>query len=432
MRFLLTTMRNIKTESFFNINSNINNVEKYILNSLFIILIFLFINPIYAIFFTTFFSINNVFSKTVSLLTLVFSFSLFFFNREYDVNFYLDSTDDVPIYIDYYLRLSTSSILDIFDNFLKSPSGNEPFWHLIWWVVNKATNSNVNIFIFLHYLLIFYFFAKISLALFPKRFEFLFLLILFLFPVTLYNICHIWRQILSFEFFLFGSILFYQNNKKFSGLIYIILSVITHVSSFYFFIIFLSFNIFFNFALKLTKKNIIIFGSLIILTISFGINILLSVLGETFVRLSNYTDGASANRDGIGVKLFIYILITVYGFVRIRFTKFNSFLFINIITLFILPFIIPSFNAIYDRYFSLALTLLSVYLSLISVYTYKGRLYSKDIFLFYTISFLLIASFIKLYFEYSKGIGVISFIGSSSAFHFNNGFLFSLFKLIIL
>ncbi len=419
---------NIIFNSIFSTNLKISSTEKYLFNSLSIVLIFLFINPIYAILLTTYFSVNHLYSKSISFLTLIFSFSLFFYTRKYDVNFYFDSTDDVPVYIDYYLKLKSLSIGDIFDNFIKSPSGNEPFWHLIWWFVNRATNSNVSLFLFLHYLLIFYFFAKISKLLSPKSFEILFLLILFLFPVTLYNVCHVWRQILSFEFFLFGSLLYYLKNNKIGGFIYMLLSVLTHVSSLYFFIIFLSSNIFFKFNRDLSKKKIILFASLIILLISIGFKFLISILGETFVRLANYTEGASANRDGLGLKLFIYIGITIYAFAKSRITKFNSFLFINIIIPLFLPFIFPELNSIYDRYFSLALTLLAVYLFMISTNVYNCILYVREKTLFFLIFVLLNISFIKLYLEFSNGIGVISTIGSSNAFKFNNGIFSFLIK----
>ena len=419
---------------YFNINISTanpsSNTDKYLINSVFVILVFLFINPIYAILLTTYFSINHSYSKSISLLILILSFSLFFFNRKYDVNFYFDSTDDVPVYIDYYLKLNSLSISDIFANFLQSPSGNEPFWHLIWWFVNRATNSNVDIFLFLHYLLIFYFFAKISISLSPKFFEILFLLILFLFPVTLYNACHLWRQILSFEFFLFGSLLYYQKNNKTLGFIYIILSVLTHVSSLYFFAIFISYNIYLRLITNLTKKNIVIFSSIILILISFSFKILLSILGETFDRLASYTEGASADRQGIGLKLAFYIAITLYAFIKSKITNFNVFLFINIIVPLFLPFLFPTLNSIYDRYFSLALTLLSLYLFIISTNVFNNIIYIREKLLFFFIFILLIISISKLYFEFSNGIGVISFIGSSNAFKINNGIFDLLFKQI--
>ena len=419
----------IKLSSIFTTDSIVGNTEKYLLNSLLIVLLFLFINPIYAILLTTYFSVNHNYSKSTTLLTLILSFSLFFFSRKYDVYFYFDSTDDVPVYIDYYLKLSSISIGGIFENFLINPSGNEPFWHLIWWIVNRMTNSNVNIFIFLHYLLIFYFFAKITINLSPKYFEISFLLILFLFPVTLYNVCHIWRQILSFEFFLYGALLYYQKNKKTNGYIFIILSVFTHVSSLYFFLIFLSSNIFFNFAV-LTKKNIILFSTTILIFISFGFQVFLLLLGETFLRLANYTEAASADRNGLDIKLVIYIVVTIYAFAKSKITKFNSFLFINIIIPLFLPFIFPAYNAIYDRYFSLALTLLSVYLFIITTNVYGTIIYIREKKLFFFTSVLLFINFMKLYYEYSNGIGVISYIGYSNAFRLNNGIFVLLFQLI--
>ena len=109
---------------FYNFRTCSTNTEKFILNTFFVILLFLFVNPIFSILLITYFSIENKFSKSLTLIFLVTSISLFFFNRKFDVNFYIDSTYDVPNYLSYYLNLSTLSIVDIFDNFIKALSLN--------------------------------------------------------------------------------------------------------------------------------------------------------------------------------------------------------------------------------------------------------------------------------------------------------------------
>ena len=409
---------------FYNFRTCSTNTEKFILNTFFVILLFLFVNPIFSILLITYFSIENKFSKSLTLIFLVTSISLFFFNRKFDVNFYIDSTDDVPNYVSYYLNLSTLSIGDIFDNFIKAPSGNEPLWHILWWLVNRLTNGNVYTFIFFHYFLIFYLFARISIILIPRYFEFLFLTIIFLFPVTLYNISHIWRQILSFEFFLLGSLLFYYKNKKYFGFILIIASFFIHVSSIFYIILFISFNALSIIKKNLTKNNILFYVISFLFILSLSLKVIFSIIGETFIHLASYTEGETANRGNLGIKLIFYILLTFYIYYKSVSNRMNLFLFICIIIPLCLPFIIPTLNAIYDRYFSLALTMLSIY---VFINTFKQReniLYVTNKFLFGSYLFLLIISFTKLFFEYKSGIGVISFIGNANAFNFFNGIFY--------
>ena len=410
------------------IHSFSDKIDNYLLNSIVIVALFLFVNPIFSVLFITFFSINNNYSKSLSLYLLVISFSIFFFNRKFDVGFYNDSTDDVPNYISYYLNLSTLSISDIFENFIKAPSGNEPIWHILWWFINRITNGNVNLFIFLHYFLIFFLFAKISLIIIPKYFEFLFLLILFLFPVTLYNVCHVWRQILSFEFFLLGSLIYYYKRSKTYGFILILSSIFIHVSCIYFLSIFLVFNALYTFKKNITKNNILFLILSVLIFVGLCFKIMLSLLGETFIHLANYTEEASASRDNLGIKLLFYMLITFYSFLKSGTSRFNFFLFVNIMIPLFLPFIFPSLNAIYDRYFSLALTMLSVYLFINTFKEKQKNIYITNKIIFTSILLILITSFSKLYFEYKTGIGVISYIGNFGAFKFYNGILYFLFN----
>ena len=98
----------------------------------------------------------------------------------------------------------------------------------------------------------------------------------------------------------------------------------------------------------------------------------------------------------------------------------------NIIIPLFFPFIFPALNSIYDRYFSLALTFLSIYVFINSIKIFDNILYIKNKFLIITIFFILIMNFTKLYFELRSGIGVISFIGNGNAFKFFNG-IFSFF-----
>ena len=411
-------------------NSKLLSSDNFVNNTFFIVLFFLLFNPVVSLIFVIILGINHNYSKSISFWMTILSYTVFFYDREYDVQFYSDSTDDVPVYISYYLNLSGISFSEIFKRFIVFPSGNEPVWHIIWWFVNYFTNSHVGIFVFLHYLVIFYFFANISRILFPVGFEIVFLLLLFLFPVTLYNICHIWRQILSFEFFILGSLLYFQKDKRGVGLGYIILSVFTHISSLYFLVIFILYIIYLRFVNKITKKNLMYLTLIILVFIGLSLQIIITILGETFSRLANYTEGASANREGIGFKLTFYLLLTIYAFIKSNLTRFNAFLLLNIFIPLCLPFLFPALNSIYDRYFSLALTALSLYLFMISVHVRHNLIIIREKLLFFLIITLILVNFIKLFMEYQAGIGVIAYIGDSNAFNVTNGLIRFLYNFI--
>lgn len=383
---------------------------------------YLFFNPIYV---TLIIGLLNKYINRKRLFTnliLIFSFSLFFFNRDYGVDFYPNANDDVPVYVTYFLNLSDSSFLDIINNFIKFPSGNEPLWHFFWLPVNLITQGNSDVFIFLHYFLIFYLLLFISKSVFSKNPELVFILLLTFFQFTLYNVTHLWRQFLAFEVFIIGLLSF----KKSSRIILIFSSFLIHISSLYYIALYYLYIFLNKFIRSIYIK---IFFALLFIFLFF--NTIAFFLGNYFERIAYYTQGLSADRSFQSLKgvLFSIILFTCYK--KSAYLKNKNILFYIASISFLLPLIIPQFNAIYDRYYSLSFILLAIFLIISSFNIESVKLLIRSKFNLVISITLLIFSSYKLISEYFANIGAISYIASGKSLSPLSGVFFNLNELFL-
>lgn len=358
----------------------------------------------------------------ITNLILISSFSLFFFNRNYGIDFYSNANDDVPVYVNYFLRLSDYSFLDIINNFIIFPSGNEPLWHLFWLPVNLIFQGNTDVFIFLHYFLIFYLLLYISKTVFSKNPELVFILLLTFFQFTLYNVTHLWRQFLAFEIFIIGVLSF----KKSSRITLIFSSFLIHLSSLYYIILYYGY-IFLNKFIKSVYKKIIF--SLLIIFLFF--NTIAFFLGEYFERIAYYTQGLSAERNLQSLKSILFSVILFLSYKKSTDLKNKKILYYIASISFLLPLIIPQFNAIYDRFYGLSFILLAIFLiiSSFNIESFKILIKSKFNLGIFTILFIL--SSYKLITEYFANIGVISYLASGKSLSPFSGLFFNLKELFL-
>ena len=358
----------------------------------------------------------------ITNLILISSFSLFFFNRDYGIDFYSNANDDVPVYVNYFLRLSDYSFLDIINNFIISPFGNEPLWHLFWLPVNLIFQGNTDIFIFLHYFLIFYLLLYISKTVFSKNPELVFILLLTFFQFTLYNVTHLWRQFLAFEIFIIGVLSF----KKSSRIILIFSSFLIHLSSLYYIILYYGY-IFLNKFIKSVYIKIIF--SLLIIFLFF--NTIAFFLGEYFERIAYYTQGLSADRNLQSLKSVLFSVILFLSYKKSADLKNKKILYYIASTSFLLPLIIPQFNALYDRFYSLSFILLAIFLIISSFNIESFKILIKSKFNLGIFTTLFILSSYKLITEYFTNIGVISYLASGKSLSPFSGIFFNLIELFL-
>jgi len=358
----------------------------------------------------------------ITNLILIFSFSLFFFNREYGIEFYFNADDDVPNYVDYFKRLSDTSFIDIINNFITLPSGNEPLWHLIWLPINLIFQGNTDVFIFLHYFLIFYLLLYISKSIFSKNPELVFVLLLTFFQFTLYNATHLWRQFLAFEVFIIGLLSF----KKSSRIILISSSFLIHVSSLYYIALYYGY-IFLNKFIRSIYIKIIF--SLLIIFLFF--NTIALFLGDYFERIAYYTRGLSSDRNLQSLKSVLFSIILFISYKKSANLKNKNILFYIASISFLLPIIIPQFNAIYDRFYSLSFIILAIFLiiSCFNIENVKILIKSKFNLVIFTTLFILSSQ--KLITEYFANIGVISYLASGKSLSPFSGVFFNLKELFL-
>ena len=360
--------------------------------------------------------------RMITNLILIFSFSLFFFNRDYGIDFYFNSDDDVPDYVDYFLRLSDFSFLDIINNFIKFPSGNEPLWHLFWLPVNLITQGNSDVFIFLHYFLILYLLLFISKSIFSKNPELVFVLLLTFFQFTLYNVTHLWRQFLAFEIFIIGVLSFKKSSRK----ILIFSSFLIHVSSLYYIALYYGY-IFLNKFIRSIYIKII----LSLLTIFLLFNSIALFLGDYFERIFYYTRGLSADRNYQSLKSVLFSIFLFLSYKKTTNLKNKNILFYIASISFLLPLIIPQFNAIYDRFYSLSFIILAIFLITSSFNLESVKILIKSKFNFSIFFTLLILSSYKLITEYFANIGVISYLASGKSLSPFSGMFFNIKELYL-
>ena len=127
-------------------NLYINNSKNrsFIFNAAIFMMLF-FISPLYSLVILT---ILNIFSKIKKyvLIFWAFTYSLFLYNREYDISFMPTGDDDVAGYIKVIENLKGLNFIDIFN--VQIMSGYEPVPHIIWWIaMNIGLSVNQVIFL---------------------------------------------------------------------------------------------------------------------------------------------------------------------------------------------------------------------------------------------------------------------------------------------
>ena len=186
--------------------NTINSVSSHVtvLVGIISIILFLMVNPFLALFLLALVAMFHRVPTISFIIPASIAFAVFFYSREYGIEWYAGSTDDIPQYIEMYRMNHGISFSDLMLRFFDTPSGNEPLWHLPWWILKNGLDAADNTFIFLHYLVIFLmlFLALHSLS---SRYLVPFVLVyFFLIPISVDGVAHIFRQELASFIFLAG------------------------------------------------------------------------------------------------------------------------------------------------------------------------------------------------------------------------------------
>jgi hypothetical protein len=374
------------------------------------VLLFLLINPFLALFILAVISLNFRVPVSVFVLSASVSFTLFFFFREYGIEWHHNSTDDIPQYVAMYESNYLLSFTEIFTRFFDQPSGSEPVWHIPWWALLNWFNGSDNTFIWLHYFVIFV--AQfLALAILSKRYAVPFAVVyIFLTPIAVDSMAHIWRQQLAFSMFLAG-IGLYMNHGSSRGKWLVYGSALIHLSAGYFGAIFFIAEWFRKrggFDNKLKVISLIIVLLLGVATFSSAVVFFLDSIGMS--RIMGYFEGY-----GFSV-LRVYLIISVYAvpllisFYYLRSDDINNLIMVLCFAVFSIVLALPAANSIYDRMLMFVLPLWGLYFFRCLLLNFSTQWRGPVLIVVF------VSGVLRLHAPLAGGFGVAQFLAFGNAF----------------
>ncbi len=374
------------------------------------ILLCLLLNPFLALFFLAALSAFARVPTTAFFVSVPLSFTLFFFFREYGVDWSAVASDDIPGYVWLYEQNDLVSFSGIFSRFLEIPGSNEPLWQIPWWLVLHAFDASEKTFIFVHYLVVFLA-IFVSFFVLSKRYFIAFSLVyFFITPLSIDSATYLWRQQLAFSLFLIGCGFYMVKGKSF-GKWLIYLSPLMHLSLIFFVVIFLAFELY--------KKYVGLDGTLKFLLIAilnlFAIAIVaplaFSVLGYIgFDRLESYLEGSADDQVGVFFSISLYCVLLILAHLKFRNDELNSFFAVVLLATFGIVLAFPSATGVYLRFLIFAFPLFGLYF-------FRGYLinFSRNWFL-PVIVFAFVSGTIRIYRPTLNDEGVARFLAYGHAF----------------
>src|SRR5262245_16246462 len=119
------------------------------------VLLCFFLNPFLVLFVLAAIAVYWRVPESAFFVAVPVAFSLFFYFREYGVDWAFSSSDDVPNYVFLYQQNALIDFFGIIPRYFGEPGTGEPLWHMLWWPLINLFDASDETFIFLHYALIF-------------------------------------------------------------------------------------------------------------------------------------------------------------------------------------------------------------------------------------------------------------------------------------
>ena len=326
------------------------------------IILFLFINPFLALFFLALVSMMHRVPTLVFIVPASISFAIFFYSREFGIDWYPSSTDDIPQYIKLYQSNQDVSLVRLLKDFASIPSGNEPLWRVIWWTLLNGFNASSNTFVFLHFLLNFFMFFIAFRALSYRYFIPYALVFLFLIPISIDGLAHILRQGLSSFIFITGVGLYLNSNQR-HGRLFIYLSPLFHLSSMFWVACFLLFQNLRKRRLFDNRKKISIILLLLLFVCPIILNITVTILDSLGVyNILGYFEGRGVDKTRVYMIIGAYGGVQMLAFFLLRNDDLNHLILVLCVGVYSLIIALPAANGIYDRLLMTTLPLLSIFI----------------------------------------------------------------------
>jgi len=221
------------TEQLNSINSRIlttNEMEGISVNS-FVVLLFLFVNPIYALFFCAFLNLTSLrINYWVFSFMFTLSFALLFFLKDYSLD-NMPNNSDIVFYIQRFKIIDNLSWSEIFYQFISMPQGNEPlFWSYVK-VAWTLLSGNTALFVFFHYFITFSLIAYIAKIVDANKFVIVSLCVLLVNFSVFITLFQAWRHTFAFLLLFIGILSFDIKKRKWFPRIMIYSSMLVHIST---------------------------------------------------------------------------------------------------------------------------------------------------------------------------------------------------------
>ena len=331
--------------------------------TLFCVLAFLLLNPFLALFLIALLALFQRVPPWSFILPASFAFALFFYFREYGVEWYPGlADDDVPTYVIMYNSDYGLSLTELMQRFFESPNGNEPLWHLPWWALTNWLDASDNTFIFLHYILIFF---TLFLALYTLSTRFLVPFVLvyfFLIPISIDGVAYVWRQELAYFVLLAGAGLDVVRGRRIGKWIVYITPLI-HLSCVFFVAAFVVFRVLRKRRAFENHGKIIFFLMLILLAVPALSSVAVVYLDSIgLARIMGYFEGRGTDWGRVALLIGVYALPQLLAFLTLRNDDLNRLFLVLCFAVFSIVLALPAANGIYDRLLMFTLPLLSLYL----------------------------------------------------------------------
>jgi hypothetical protein len=323
--------------------------------------LFMLVNPFLAVFIVAMIAAYRPIPASIFIIAASISFAAFFNFREYGVDWYFNSSDDVPIYLAIYRDIQAESFSDLFVNFFTAPNGNELLWCVPCWLLANVFDASEDTFIFLHYLFIFFFAFLALYSLSRKYLVALVLVYLLLTPISIDSIAHIWRQQLAFSMFLAGVGLHLVRGLRI-GKWLIFMSPLMHLALVFFVLGFLVFKLIknengFDNKLKFSVALALLMGAVPLLS-SIAVTYLDSI---GLSRILSYFEGTGEDVTRVYMILGIYAVPMLAVFYFLKNDDPNNLFLILSFSVFSIVSALPAANGIYDRLLMFVLPLMGIY-----------------------------------------------------------------------
>ncbi len=333
-----------------------------ILTGLACVLLFLIVNPFLALFVVALLALYYRVPALAFVLPATIAFGLFFFFREYGIEWYPESGDDVPAYIVMYQYNRGVPLSELFTRTLAMPNGNEPLWHLPWWALLNALNASSETFVFLHYMAIFLALFLAMYALSTRGVAPFALVYLMLIPISVDGVAHIWRQEMASFVFLAGAGLYVVRGRRIGRWI-VYLSPLLHLSVIFFVGVFLVFERMRRRSIFDDRAQVVRVLALIAVIVPATSVLLVSLLDSIgLARIMGYFEGRGVDRVRVYLLILGYAAPQLIAYWKLRNDDLNRLLLMLCFSVFSLVLALPAANGIYDRLLMFTLPLLALYL----------------------------------------------------------------------